>query len=388
MPSIKRFELFTLDLPFRKPFKHAAAERAVSSSLYLKCVTDLGAVGFGEALPREYVTGETLEGAFQLLQQTILPRLVGMEFDSLEAVKAFLLRYDGKAPAEWVSPDRPQAAAWCAVDLALLNTFGRQFDQPVRLNGDQSLPETFRYSPVISADSGYAYWKTLLKVRLFGFRQVKLKVESDSSSAVRLARRLLGKRCDLRADANMAWNVAEAKEQMQRLAQYGVRSFEQPIAADAIDGQVELVQQTGLDVMADESITDRQSLEQLIEKQACTAVNVRISKCGGLIASLARCQEALAEGMKLQIGCQVGESSLLSAAQLVLLAAVDKVTYGEGCFGLLLLKSDPAQPVLQFGYGGRPPELPAGPGFGVEIDEAAVDRWATKKSTIPDDAPE
>jgi L-Ala-D/L-Glu epimerase / N-acetyl-D-glutamate racemase len=386
MPSVERFELFRLDLPFRKPFKHAAAERAASSSLYLKCTTNFGAVGFGEALPREYVTGETLDGAFQLLQQKILPRLVGMEFASLEEVKAFLLRCDGKAPQEWVASDRPQAAAWCAVDLCLLDAFGRQFDEPIRLDGDRTVPGNFRYSPVISADSGPAYWKTLLKVRLFGFRQVKVKVENDSVSAVRLARRVLGKRCDIRVDANMAWSIREAEEQMQRLARFGVRIVEQPVAADATDGLAQLVRQTGLGVMVDESLTDRQSLEQLIRKKACTAVNVRVSKCGGLMASLMRCREALAAGMTLQIGCQVGETSLLSAAQLVLLAAVRKVTYGEGCFGLLLLQTDPAHPLLQFGYGGHPPGLPDGPGFGMGIDEMALERWSTRQSSVSDDA--
>ena len=59
MPSVLRLELMSVDLPFRHAFRHAAATRASSESLFLKCVTDTGAVGFGESLPRKYVTGET-----------------------------------------------------------------------------------------------------------------------------------------------------------------------------------------------------------------------------------------------------------------------------------------------------------------------------------------
>ena len=70
MVHIDQFELFAVDLPFRKPFKHAAAERNSSYSLFLKCITDKGIVGFGESLPREYVTGETREGAFALLGES------------------------------------------------------------------------------------------------------------------------------------------------------------------------------------------------------------------------------------------------------------------------------------------------------------------------------
>ena len=100
--------------------------------------------------------------------------------------------------------------------------------------------------------------------------------------------------------------------------------------------------------MVDEGLTDRDSLRRLITHRACTAVNVRISKCGGLVAASARCREALDAGLMLQVGCQVGESSLLSAAHLALLSALAPLTPGvrfaEGCFGRHLLREDPATP--------------------------------------------
>ena len=83
-----------------------------------------------------------------------------------------------------------------------------------------------------------------------------------------------------------------------------------------------------------------------------------------------------------QIGCQVGESSLLSSAHLALVSMVQSVTYAEGCFGHFLLKEDPVAPLLQFGRGGRPPAIPAGPGFGVTVDESALARWTTRKETV------
>ena len=85
---------------------------------------------------------------------------------------------------------------------------------------------------------------------------------------------------------------------MAALSRYGIRSFEQPIPADDVSGLARLVATTGLDVMVDESFSDRESLDRLISEAACTAVNVRISKCGGLLASLARSGEALAAGLK------------------------------------------------------------------------------------------
>ncbi len=383
MPIIKAFELHALDLPFKKPFKHAAAERDSSYSLLLRCVTEGGPWGFGECLPRPYVTGETRDGTFELLAEKILPRLVGRTFASLEDVKAFLADCDGKAPPDWVDPSVPQTAAWAAVDLALLDAFGKAHGAPVRLGPQQSLPPGFRYSVVSSASRGLKAWRSFLLYRLMGFRQAKLKIESGTAlETVKLARKIMGGHCGLRVDANMAWDVPRATAEMRRLARYGIHSFEQPLVAEDIEGLATLVRETGLGVMVDESLSDADSLETLIARKACTAINARISKCGGLVATYNRCRRALAAGLTVQVGAQVGETSLPSAAQLILIAAVGQVTYGEGCFGHYLLKEDPFAPYFQFGYGGRPPALPKGPGLGTHILENILERWSVRTIVV------
>ena len=301
----------------------------------------------------------------------------------MQQVKSFLVECDGKAPKNWACTNEPQTAAWCAVDLALLDCFGHAFQEPIRLGPLSSFPHNVKYSPVLSAESGFDFLKTLVKIRLYGFRQVKLKLGGENDLRLgRLARRVLGRHIHIRADANMAWSVEGALSAMRDLSRCGIRSFEQPIASGNVAGLARLVKRSGLGVMVDEGLSDRASLRKLINERACTAVNVRISKCGGLMASLARCREALNAGLAVQIGCQVGESSLLSAAHLVLVTAVQRITYAEGCFGYHLLREDPAQPVLQFGYGGRPPATPAGFGLGVTLNEAILKRWTVQEAIV------
>ncbi|MEN8191025.1 MAG: enolase C-terminal domain-like protein [Thermodesulfobacteriota bacterium] len=380
MVTIKSFDLYAVDLPFKKPFKHAAAARTTSSSIFLRCITDSGVAGYGECLPRPYVTGETRDSAFKLLHTIILPKLIGKEFDSLARVVSFLDECNGKAPTDWLDRTVPQTAAWCAVDLALLDSFGQAFDEPVWLDDSRTFPSSVSYSVVGSSDAGL---KTLLLMRLAAIPQVKIKVEKDHPvESAKRVRRILGARCDIRADANMAWSADEALVHMKELAELNIRSFEQPVAADDIDGLARLVKESGLGVMVDESLHDHESLVNLIEKQACTAVNVRISKCGGLVAAHNRSRRALEAGMVVQIGCQVGESSLLSAAHLKLLTAVREVTYAEGCFGRFLLKEDPVSPLLQFGFGGKNPVVPTGSGLGVVVDGELLERWVKKSVTV------
>src|SRR5215211_5472802 len=390
MPTVTELRLFAVDLPFKAAFRHAAADRTTSESLFLRVGLDSGAEGWGESLPRAYVSGEAREGAFALLRDSILPALLGRTFSSLPDLVSFLEKCDGKGPADWVGPEVPQTSAWGSVDLALLDAFGRAFGEPVSLGGQPPAAGALRrarYSGVVSAGRGWPYAVSLLKMRAFGFRHVKLKVERDGSlPAARTARRLLGRRIDLRVDANMAWDVEQALAAISQLQAVGIRSFEQPIAADDLAGLARLVTGTSAQIVVDEGLTDRDSLQRFISQRACTGANVRISKCGGLVGAHARCREALDAGLMLQVGCHVGESSLLSAAHLTLLAALASrtpgVRYAEGCFGQHLLREDPASPLVQFGYGGRPPRRPAGPGLGVRIDQAMLERWAADQAVV------
>jgi muconate cycloisomerase len=390
MPTVTELRLFAVDLPFKVAFKHAAAARTTSDSLFLRVGLDSGVEGWGESLPRAYVSGERREGAFALLRDSILPALLGHTFQSLPDLMSFLEKCDGRAPTEWVGPEVAQTSAWCSVDMALLDAFGRGFGEPVSLGGQPAGANAQlggRYSGVVSAGRGWPYAVSLLKMRAFRFPHVKLKVERDGAlPAARMARRLLGRRVDLRADANMAWNVEQALEAINQLRSAGIRSIEQPIAADDLAGLARLVAETSAQIVVDEGLTDRDSLQRFIRHRACTGANVRISKCGGLVGAYARCREVLDAGLMLQVGCQVGESSLLSAAHLTLLQALAPLTpgvrYAEGCFGRHLLREDPASPLVQFGYGGRPPRRPAGPGLGVQVDQVMLERWAVDQAVV------
>jgi L-Ala-D/L-Glu epimerase len=125
MPTVTELQLFAVELPFKTAFRHAAAARTTSESLFLRMRLDSGVEGWGESLPRVYVSGEGRQEAFALLRDAILPALLGQTFQSLPEVISFLEKCDGKAPPQWVRSEVPQSSAWCSVDLALLDAFSR-----------------------------------------------------------------------------------------------------------------------------------------------------------------------------------------------------------------------------------------------------------------------
>ena len=81
---IQQVEAFHADLPFRFSFKHAAAERAVSESIFVKLRLDNGVEGWGEGLPRAYVTGETVPTAMHALRHGLGPLASGFKIEKLQ----------------------------------------------------------------------------------------------------------------------------------------------------------------------------------------------------------------------------------------------------------------------------------------------------------------
>jgi L-Ala-D/L-Glu epimerase len=240
-----------------------------------------------------------------------------------------------------------------------------------------------RYSGVLSAEAGWRWRLSLLKLRLYGIKHVKLKVNAgDPLPAARLARKILGRKAVLRLDANMAWTASEARAHIRALQQLDIYCVEQPLPASNLEDAAMLVRETPAEIIADEGFTDGSSLARLLAARACRGVNVRISKCGGLVAAARRCEEAKNAGLLLQVGCLVGESSLLSAAHRILISGVGPPQYAEGCYGKHLLRVDPVLPGLQLGYGGRPPRLPDGYGLGVQVQEAGLDPWVKQRALV------
>src|SRR5438552_11576288 len=64
---------FQVRIPLRKPFRHASYVRTATDNVVVRCVLEDKTVGYGEGVPREYVTGETIDSALALLGRSDLP---------------------------------------------------------------------------------------------------------------------------------------------------------------------------------------------------------------------------------------------------------------------------------------------------------------------------
>jgi muconate cycloisomerase len=386
--NVAELTAYHVRIPLRKPVRHASHSRDATDNVVVRCVLADGSEGFGEGVPREYVTGETVDSALALLRRTDWR---GQLAPCRDFARAVALAERLTLPSV---PDDDRGcrgnAARCAAELALLDAFGKHFGESVAAAVRLAAPELYqprawvRYSGVITSARGFKARLAGWKMRVWGFRQVKVKVGIpgyDDPARLRVVRARVGRRTDLRIDANEAWSPAEAVERIRALAPFGVSSVEQPIPHEQAADLPAVRRETGVPVMLDESLCSLTDAERAAAGGWCDLFNLRLSKCGGLLPTLRLARFAQAHGLGCQLGCQVGETAILSAAGRHFAANVADLKYLEGSYDRYLVREALGERDLTFGWGGWAPAL-AGPGLGVTVDPAALGRVTVRKEAL------
>ena len=373
---IKKVDIWHLKCKFQYPFKHKLATHAGSDNLVVRLTTDQGIYGYGEGIPRGFVTGESLAASFSCLHQTLGPalrQLPPLSPDNLLASLSGLLEKFAVAACP---------GAFCALETALLDAAGCTWEKSLtELLGTRPL-DRVTYSAVVPLSAGPRMSRFFQLIKSQGLRYVKLKVGEDNDhETLSQARRELGQDVDLRVDANAAWSAPEAVARLRDLAPFRLSAVEQPVAKEDFEGLRQVQEAVDLPVMADESLCTLADAAELIRLQACQMFNIRLSKVGGLTAALRIKQAADAAGIRCQLGCHVGETSILAAAGRHFALAHGPFAYLEGCYAPYLLTRDPVAESVRFGQGGVGLPLP-GPGLGLRVLEEALDDMAAKRVTL------
>lgn len=377
---IRQLTAHVVRLTLKRAFSHATVTRRETENLLLRCQLADGTIGWGEGVPRSYVTGETPAGCLAQLAATPLGEQLSAECASWPEVIRLCQRF---APA--VERDDPRGchgnALRCAVELSILDAFGRLFGEPLS-EVDKYVPEAttilaprpmVQYSAVIDATAASLWRKSLLR-RIYGFRDCKVKVGSpgdNDTARLRTIRRWIGPRVDLRVDANEAWHADELETKLASLRPYGISCVEQPVPHAQISALAAIRAQPGVPLMLDESLTSMADARAAIADRTCDLFNIRLSKCGGYLASLRLAAIAHAAGLGYQLGCHPGETGVLSAAGRHWACSVANVRYAEGSYDRHIFHHPLTNEDMTFGYGGRAPAITR-PGLGVSMNEAAL----------------
>jgi muconate cycloisomerase len=269
--------------------------------------------------------------------------------------------------------------AWparAAVEMALFDVAGRALNTPVyNLLGGKAR-DSILLSRSISIDQPEVMAERAARYVEDGFSCVKVKVGIDPDADVRAVaaiRQAIGPATTLRIDANMGWRTPkDAIRNIRRLEPHNLHSVEQPIPPGDLDGLRLIRDAVDVPIMVDESVWGPKDAFAILAAGAADLINVYVAESGGLTNASLIFRMAETVGVPCLIGA-MPELGIGTAAAVHLGLAMTNLNDPCDACGAIYHVVDVVNERFEV-RGGRIFPLD-GPGLGVTLDRAAIEKY-------------
>jgi O-succinylbenzoate synthase len=251
-------------------------------SLVVVLHDEAGHLGYGESPPFHlpFYSDETIASARSLLEQVLIPRVLGTEMGSPEAVDAALrLGVRGnpfaRAAIETAAWDLEAHCRKTGLAALLAERLGAEPAETIPCGVALGIPED-RSPETLKRWIGEAI--------AAGYRRVKIKVAPGwDELPVRAAREAMtGSDLPLTVDANGGYEWPEHEPALRALDDAGLLYIEQPLHPDELVGHARLAERLRTPVCVDETLRDARAARQLAELGGPLVWNVKVHRVGGL----------------------------------------------------------------------------------------------------------
>ncbi|MDB5839505.1 MAG: hypothetical protein JWQ23_1457 [Herminiimonas sp.] len=362
---IRRIEVFCVAVPLvGTGFRNAYTTKTIQKSALVRLTADDGSIGLGNIDPSPGYSAETIGQSLAAIRERLAPLIQGQDAGNphriMQAMDDDLPNYlDAKA----------------AIEMACVDLLARRLGIPVHQYLGGAVTENVSFNAwigIVSPDEAAAEAR---KWHERGFLSAKIKVgggiEADRDR-IKAVRDAVGPGMTLRADANAGYSVDEAIALGRLLEPFDLQLLEQPVADKDLAGMAKVRRSIGIPVMADESITDHESLIDVIRAGSADIVKLKVMKQGGFLKCRRMLETATAAGMRVVIGHGFG-LGVNTVAEIMLASTSSNVLPGLECVGPLKTADDIVTAKLDLGAGRI--ALPCGPGLGVELSDEKIQRY-------------
>ena len=348
-----------LSYPVIQPYRNCCSEWIRSRPATLTEVrTDKGLVGWGEG------DGSPSRADIETHVLGRSPLDVGEIYDAMVGV------------------GNPAPVA-CGLEMALWDLMGKSLDKPVyELLGGPLRDRITAYASGFFELQGVDHLKCVAaearRCRDAGFKAAKMRIGYGGDQDERIVatvRDAMGDAAQLAGDVNLGYDLSTAIAVGRRLAAYDLLWYEEPIAADDLDGYVALRQEVPMAIAGAESRSGLRAFRQVVERGALDIIQPDISRAGGFTEGQRICALASEKGVRV-IPHMFGTAVRL-AATLQWLATIPEDQ------GPCYLELDVTENGLRCDLSPTPFPLEDGqiaipdrPGLGVEIDREALRKYA------------
>jgi L-alanine-DL-glutamate epimerase-like enolase superfamily enzyme len=365
MARIVRVDVGRVDYPLVGEFKFFKG--GARPTVLLRLTDEDGREGFGQSVPVETWTYETIESVETTLRHYLAPVILGAEPSDLAGVHARMEH----AIRPSFSVGQPLAKA--AIDLACYDLWGRQVGKTVSDLLGGTKVETITLSWTIQPPTLAAAEEQIAQGKALGYSNFNIKVGAPQTPAydLELVRNVIAASPNgfHWADANTTYTLDTARTLAPKFADAGLRALESPLPPNRIRGYQALTRQAALPILMDEGIVSPVETEEFIALKMFDGIAMKVARCGGLwpaggIAALLQ-ENGLtlfASGLTDPEISMAASAHFFASAGLQLPAALNGPQYisGRGT-------TDPA-----FRPDGDIMHVPKGPGLGLMPDKSAL----------------
>ncbi len=381
--KITGVEVHVLKSPLAEPFAFSQGWVRQRSATLVEVVTDEGVTGWGEAFAQGL---EPPEIAAAAIEHALKPLLIGADPLATEVLwhRMYHATRDYGRKGSVV-------AAISAVDIALWDIAGRARGEPIyKLLGgafrDRVEPYATGFYRIKGQGEAARLAEEAVRHHEAGFRLMKVKlgygVEDDIACMQAICRAIEGRDITLMVDTNHAYGRAEALRLGRALADCKLRWYEEPVVPEDLRGYAEMREKLTMPIAGGENEHTMYGYRELFAAGAVDIAQPDLGSCGGITA--ARHIIALAQSHGVAVNPHVWGSAIAQAASLQLIAALPVAHHS-------LFAQEPVfeydrsshpfrqhlitEPILQqSGW----VTIPDGPGLGVEIDRAALEKYRVR----------
>ena len=278
MARIVRVDIKRHDYPLVGEFKFF--KTPARPSVLLRLTDENGVQGFGQSVPIETWTYETVESVESTLRHYLAPAILGADPSDLADVHARMER----AIRPSFSVGQPLCKA--SIDLACHDLWGKQTRRAVSELLGGAKRSHIKLSWTINTPTLDAAEQRLTLAKAQGYTHFNIKVGSPQTpdydlALVRLVTRFAPDGFHW-CDVNTSYSLDTALALAPKLADAGLKALESPLPPNRLRDYQRLKRQGALPVLMDEGIVSAVETEEFIALGMLDGIAMKVARCGGL----------------------------------------------------------------------------------------------------------
>lgn len=331
-----------------------------------KLFAEDGSVGLGEAFVWLPETGVSSEQIIDAIKNALYRYVVGESPFNVEKIRH---RMDNNVTHNEVAKG--------LLDIACYDLMGKITGRPASdFMGGRAVDEVplAALIPLMDVESMVVMAKAFFTE---GIRTIRYKLGKGIPEDIKVSERMratLGEDARLRVDYNQAYTPPVAVRAIKAIEPFGIDLAEQPVGTTDYLGMAYVQKRVDTPLMAHEGCFSLQDIVTLIELGAIGVVGLNAERPGGVTNALRAINYAEQRGL----GAVIHNQTLgVASAMQIHLAAAKHHSLGHATelFGHLMFEDDLITEPLDYSEGTA--TVPNGPGWGVELDEDALKKYAT-----------